>query len=49
MSAALLERPTAELNHSCTSQCSNPCGASGMVEMPGLDVVVSPEMTATVR
>ncbi|MEW1679304.1 hypothetical protein AB0O47_39555 [Streptomyces noursei] len=44
----LLERPTdttAEWNHSCTSQCPNPCPASGSVATPEVDVYESPQMT----
>ena len=45
MSAALMERPTNELNHSCiVGQCSVPCPYSSSVAVPEADVVVSPEM-----
>jgi hypothetical protein len=39
MTTALLERPTTatgELNHSCTSQCSNPCPYAGSEVDPEL-------------
>ena len=44
MATALMDRPTNELNHSCTSQCSVPCPYTSLAETPEADVVVSPEM-----
>jgi hypothetical protein len=52
MTAVLMERPTTatyEWNHSCTSQCPNPCPASGRVGTPEVDTVEAPEMAAALR
>lgn len=43
MTTLTMERPAiirGEWNHSCTSQCANPCTVKGAV-----DVDLSPEMT----
>lgn len=45
MAVAVLERETEtvnEWNHSCTSQCPNPCPSSS-----ALDTDLAPEMTGT--
>ena len=35
----VLGEPRSEWNHSCTSQCPNPCPASSMVDRPEADTV----------
>lgn len=51
MSTIMMERPatvTAEHNHSCTSQCAQPCEAArNAVTRPEVDIVASPELTVS--